>query len=229
MIIRRWAVGAPTVDLVSGLVAVWNCEEASGPLVDSVNSISLVESAGTSPVYQAEGKLGYAVANTHVSNWGGWHNTSGLFPSGDFSLTGWVYQTAWQAYTHCGLYCSGGGHYRNLQWTLYGSSSSVVWIGDPDEDESPTYYGAAYLPTLSLETWYHWALVRNSGYSSFYWNGAKRTNTANAQDTLNMSSYDWKIEIRKQRLDQVCLWNRALGAIEVAALYNSGSGLAYPW
>ena len=91
-----------------------------------------------------------------------------------------------------------------------------------------------FLPSATLIStgiWYHVAAVRGSNFMQLYVNGQleTQTNVSFAQDygtkplyfgTSGDPGWDGKL---KGRLDEVSLYNRALSASEVAALYAAGT------
>jgi hypothetical protein len=94
----------------------------------------------------------------------------------------------------------------------------------------------SYAWTPTTGTWYHVAVTWNAGAYVFYINGvnvASGTTTGvtslfNSDETFYLGrsgdgAYYDGLE------DEVPVFNRALSATEISALYNSGAGLAYPW
>jgi len=85
--------------------------------------------------------------------------------------------------------------------------------------------------TISTGVWYHVAAVRGSNYLQLFVNGnlQRQTNVTFAQSygtqplyfgTSGQSSWDHKL---KGNLDEVSLFNRALGSNEIAAIYTAGA------
>lgn len=107
-----------------------------------------------------------------------------------------------------------------------------VWNGG-----SVTYAYTGDL-NLSTATWYHIVTTFSSGTFKLYINGVDTTWTKVGSDTtatdgnavfnLGKLSTDGA-SCFDGLLDEVGIWSRALSSTEVADLYNSGSGLAYPF
>jgi Alpha-tubulin suppressor and related RCC1 domain-containing proteins len=85
--------------------------------------------------------------------------------------------------------------------------------------------------TISTGVWYHVAAVRGSNFMQIYVNGnlERQTNISFAQDYGNFPLYFgssgesyWDHKL-KGNLDEVSLYNRALSASEIAAIYGAGS------
>jgi alpha-tubulin suppressor-like RCC1 family protein len=85
--------------------------------------------------------------------------------------------------------------------------------------------------TINTGVWYHVAAVRGSNFTQIYVNGnlERQTNISFPQDygsfplyfgTSGQSYWDHKL---KGNLDEVSLYNRALSASEIAAIYSAGS------
>ncbi len=85
--------------------------------------------------------------------------------------------------------------------------------------------------TISAGTWYHVAAVRGTNFTQLYINGVleRQASVTFAQNygtlpvyfgTSGQSFWDHKL---KGTLDEVSLYNRALSAAEIAAIYNAGS------
>ena len=84
---------------------------------------------------------------------------------------------------------------------------------------------------VSTGVWYHVAGVRGSNFTQIYVNGVleRQTNVSFAQSYTNLPLYFastgesyWDHKL-KGRLDEVSLYNRDLGASEIAAIYAAGS------
>jgi hypothetical protein len=94
--------------------------------------------------------------------------------------------------------------------------------------------------TFSTGVWYHFVIVYSGSEVYLYQDGVEKTQTSNANWTTYKattmstgSTTSFVVAGNNQNnksayqgdLDQVYIYNRALTAIEVAALYNSGTGL----
>lgn len=90
---------------------------------------------------------------------------------------------------------------------------------------------------ISTNVWYHLVSTYTSGNLNIYINGSLDKNYVNptgnlisVSDGLHIGHEDaWINEYFFGIIDEIGIWSRALSAAEVAALYNGGAGLAYPF
>jgi len=93
---------------------------------------------------------------------------------------------------------------------------------------------------LSLDTYYMITFVYSGsgGYTgmSIYLNGSTATTTGNTNGSISDSSNNLMLGQRSDntrnsnaQIDEVGVWSRALSGTEVSELYNSGTGLSYPF
>jgi hypothetical protein len=94
--------------------------------------------------------------------------------------------------------------------------------------------------TLSTSTWYHICLVWDSGNSRYdcWLNGSKKTMSAHPLGHAELLTSQTLFELGRANksgtyydgiIDEVGVWSRSLSDSEVGDLYNSGSGLQYPF
>ena len=98
--------------------------------------------------------------------------------------------------------------------------------------------------TLTTGVWYHVVGTYDGSNIKIYVNGALESTTAWASGLAYSSTVRTRIGSQlvtifagetdnhlpwNGALDEVGLWNRALSATEITQLYNSGTGLAYPF
>ena len=103
-----------------------------------------------------------------------------------------------------------------------------VSFGDMASWESNSSAGV-----VTANTWYHYCLVRNGGAANLYINNVLATSySENLPDLTNdgrnfgflgnpEDGHIWD----SGSIDAVGIWNRALSEVEVAELYNNGTGL----
>ncbi len=79
-------------------------------------------------------------------------------------------------------------------------------------------------------TWYFLVLTRTDNTVKFYRNGKYISSmTISGSDNLSLSQIGFKGRSFKGTIDELGIWNRALTDADVSRLYNSGSGLSYPF
>lgn len=147
---------------------------------------------------------------------------------------------------------SAWGNLRSLNATYFGSSlfqmgvptSSVQITIGYDGTNRSLIYGTGdankviYPFTVSLSTWYHFAITYDGTTASLYINGTlfdsailSLTIDNHAYSRLNIGA-DYFTNLSTQwdgYIDEVGAWGICLTATQVAQLYNNGSGLTYPF
>lgn len=147
----------------------------------------------------------------------------------NFTIAGWVKTTVNNAYK--GIYYSGE---NTNAWALFMQNTGKIELL---ENNLAEYVGTTVLAT---NTWYHVALVKSgdSGTNlTIYINGTS-DGTASCGGVQTPTTFAY-FGIKKESgvdsnfwsgdLDEFGLWDRALSGAEISQLYNSGSGLSYPF
>lgn len=97
--------------------------------------------------------------------------------TGNFTIEGWVRFSA--------LPSTGNGGYFIYMLT---GSCYILCNNSSVQIALSNSYGAFTIPTVTTNTWYHLALVRNSGDYKFYWNGVDRGAANNDSNWTNRST-----------------------------------------
>jgi hypothetical protein len=222
-----------TASLNQGLVAYFKMEEptGSGSRLDAVGQHNLTAS-GT--VNQVTGKLGYAASPYNGTSYQALTaaNASDLQVGGvDFSVAGWVYPTSTAAGPILEKDDYGGWHGEyDVEW-------SSGQFGFNTMNAGAIKCSVASQTGLSLNAWHfvaatytvatHTCLIQVD-------NGTAVTSTATGSvDPVN-TTYSVQFGLAASYftgyVDEWGLWkNHALSATERASLWNSGSGLQYPF
>jgi len=227
--------GAPT----SGLVGYWNLDESSGPTANDSSGNGNDGTWENSPTYTASGKINGALTfngtNQYVnianpSNFSfertqpfsitAWINPA---PSGggDFAVVGKVASgTGYGMIVPGGTFCNNsGGPNSCVEFDLNGYGGMRVWSG---------------IATITAGIWQHIAVTydgsSNRSGMHIYINGVDQTVSSDTGSTLSASilnsaplmigsyqGYDYF----DGTIDDVRVYNRALNASEVQALYNT--------
>ena len=230
--------------LTDNIISYWKLEEASGTRYDAVVA-SANDLTDNNTVGQGTGIIGYG-ADLERDNTEYFSRTDASFagfPTGSFSFSMWVKAESDPAdgydYGLVGKYA--GSPNRSLYIT-YGQYTSKYYLGIAISSNGTTY--GTNLDTLGLGsyrlvpgTWYHLAFVLTaSSRCEIFVNGVSVVNTTssvvsgmfnNAED-FRLGTYDGANGF-DGLLDEVGLWNRQLTDAEITSLYNSGSGLQYPF
>lgn len=209
--------------LTDNLVSYWNCNEASGTITDQHGSNNSVSESVT---YGATGKIGNALDfESTSSDTVSFGDVAALEPTDALSISLWMKPetivenmavmdkgdgvTAWNLQ----LRTSG----QNIRFNI--DTSSAVTTDTP----------------ISAGSWFHIVGTWDGTTAKIYVNNdtphtaAASTLTQNANALRMGSHYGGAANFFDGLIDEVGFWNRALTAAEVAELYNSGNGLAYPF
>jgi len=228
------AVGS---SLNTNLVACWRMEEASGNRVDSVSGHALVPSGTTANIGSSTGKLGNAVTFTSLAYLAVPDSPAlslGLGQS--FTVAFWVYCTAFgaeQGLVGKGNAGTGLGH--EWHFTLLESTQYVRFlVGSGSANLNAVY---TTIPVV-LGTWtfvvgwfdattHQQGIQLNSGAPIVVSNadGAQQTTgPLEVGRIVGTTGFDFH-----GRVDQLMFWKKRLTSGEIAALFQGGAGLDYPF
>lgn len=211
--------------LLTSIVAAYQLDEASGTIVDAVNGYN---SSAENPTYNQPGKIGTALAFLDtdelitLTDQTAWTITR----AGNLSISFWIYMTDVET--------TNG---RNIFGNYYGW---CIWI---DENSPPDYLLKWYPTGTSVEsnnltwainTWYHVVMVKTAEVITFYRNniavgGGSEAAYTSVDPANTYIGGDPEGEFTAGRLDMLYFWDKALSTDEIAELWNSGSGSAYPF
>ena len=227
---------AGNAGLAVGLVSAWSFD---GNLNDGVG-VHNGTAKGTRPVSYVAGRDGFGQAIKLNGIVGGVTNTDQYiditggnpadldFAKGSVSIAGWFkvggFDHDWQALISKGE----GSSYRIAR---RGSAGTIAYAGGVGE-------GADDVPAVNDGAWHQFVAVTDASGKSFgtalYLDGVLHSVNTNAAvlasnptkhlfigENPDSTGRQWNGEI-----DDVGIWNRVLSATEVAALWNSGAGLA---
>lgn len=220
--------------LATGLVSYWELEETSGTRVDSHGSNDLTDNntvlsatgiQGTGADFEASNSEYFSRADGSLS---GLKPTTGLTISAWFKLesTPIVYSIVSKNWSDSSWNPPYASYHIRIDDTTHitthlahGSSTNY-------------YFLQSTVSTMSTGTWYHVVLRYDSDTLKAYLNGVE-VGSMSAPNDLQYSTGSLHIgrdqtgEYFDGIIDELGIWSRALSAGEIAALYNSGSGIPY--
>jgi RHS repeat-associated protein len=159
-----------------------------------------------------------------------WVNFSVLLSNGDnFQLINkWNDTVSAPKWSYMFNVKNNSGTYQLVFATYRGTSGSFT-LGDYSEV-------VKNFPSLTTNTWYHIVVTKSGTTVTFYINGSLLDSGTLAFSNIADSNADVRTgrgwggsTSANAKVDEVGMWNRALTASEVTQLYNSGSGLQYPF
>jgi hypothetical protein len=204
-----------TLDAFNGdLVALWELDESAGLPRDSISGLDAEQAVGeTSIAYSVAG-----ISGTAIRLLGDSYFVTGVgagLPAGDFTVAAWLLKTQ----SVCGVIAFNVGDAPGL--TVL--PTAVRW-------SNGLGVIAAATGLTQVGTWHHVAVVRESGTYAIYLDGSPLSASGTDSQTLAGSQVAIGISVEgaaNATLDQVAVWDAALSAAAIAALYNSGAGRRY--
>lgn len=230
------------MSLLTGLVAYWSMDEASGTRADSTaNGYDLSDN---NTVASASGKINNAADFTPGnSEWLNVADNNDFDFSTTFSLQAWInidnlaidlgIVTKWDYQTQ------GSWGYQTDQ----GNNDEIMMFVADALDDAGDNRGRTTDANLSADTWYHTIWLYDGSLAAAnrlkcYINNSQKT--LNIEGTIPTSLQNSTADVRVGTwggtlsgryfdglIDEVGLWNRVLTTDEISSLYNSGNGLAY--
>jgi hypothetical protein len=228
-------------NLLSGLIAYWKLEEASGTRYDSHGSYDLTENVGIDNGVGVKGDC--AISNGEYYS----GRSLTIFPSpydsvgASWSLSFWtatngdddtfhIFPNAW---ANCLLFeiLTIGGN-KIVQGTLWKDGESAGF--NTNISKSGIYMGGFVhvavthdLPTKTVRVYYNGVEEHVVVYSLYLNSVSPGNNYENSLLSMFAGDIDGTNYAGPGKLDEVGIWGRALTQAEVSALYNGGSGITY--
>jgi hypothetical protein len=203
-----------TVNAPLGLVGWWKLDEGSGTTAADSSGNGNTGTLVNGPQWstgQVDGGLKFDGADDRVDIPNVNHNVG----ASDFTWSTWAYPrrltNLWE-----GLVAN-GDYSPALYSKVYNGQWGIYWGGDRPSGS-----------TLTTGRWYHLTVVRQGGVVKFYQDGVQTAKTyaiatsmANGPMRLGTSAVSSAPRFGQTDLDDVRFYNRALSAVEIAALANT--------
>ena len=227
MFMSTYARSTQRVSLNS-LCGYWKLDETTKTLADDAYS-TRDGSMGSTVICASSGKINTGF-NFKVAT--GSHvmlpaDASSQMGTSDFTMSAWVYPTSLPATTWKGYF---GGDPNAFVWGSYGTD---LWGAKNGVAGTP-----ATGLTMSLNTWQFVAVVFDSTATTqnliFYRNDSSVKLNFDYNFDAGYTNYLGLLASEDSNhlegnMDEVGIWKRKLTTAEIAALYNSGNGLSYPF
>ncbi len=227
--------------LTDKLVSYWKLDESSGNAADSVGSNTLTN-VGMSTYGAA--KINNGVILNGSSQYLGNAVPAGLQITGDTTVNAWAYLSSLSS---IGIFVDGFAFgdefkYRGFMCEINSSTRMRLWVGKGDNtgDNLDITISALSINTWYMMTWVYDATAKNwTGYINATPQATSSSVTyAYAQPQtdrfVGIGAIFWNtgavtFGYLNGKVDELGLWNRKLTGAEITQLYNSGSGMQYPF
>ncbi len=219
--------------LIDNLISYWKLDESSGNAIDvhgDNDGTIVVATQGAGGIintaYDFDGTNDEVVVP----------DTANLRITGDLTYSVWVYLGDFNANTIISK-AESPGNWAGVGLIHIHNPSGVETLyfrrGNSVNDEDALIWTG--LDEISLNTWTHIVVTADGTTWKMYVNGDEKatgTKTVTVADSGNDLHFGLSPNSDNDflgRIDEIGIWNRALGPTEVTELYNSGNGLAYPF
>lgn len=214
-----------SVIATTSIVGYYKLDESSGNPSDSSNNGKTLTNTGT--VTYTTGKINNGPTfDSSNKRLGRTSDNMGYTTTSSNTWSFWVNPTTLSGYM-LDNYTQSGGQRRAIVYIDGSASKFRTYLSG--------YDNPATGPTLTAGNWYHVALVNSAGTYTLYVNGVSygtqgsgTSGGALDQFAFGAASDSWGANANA-KFDEVSLWSRSLSSAEVANLYNSGTGLQYPF
>lgn len=222
--------------LTDNLVSYWKFDESSGDASDSVNGNTLTN---FNTVAYSSGKINngadFEADNSEYFKIDDGDQT-GLDIAGDVSISCWVkFETDVSTYQ-----VNKWGAGTELAYAFTYTSGGTGLRLRINDGTSTTNAVVAWTP--SLATWYHLVVVydASAGTADFYVDASQQgSQQSGLGNSINNNNQPFAIGVNYNEgglntpfdgmMDEIGIWSRTLTSGEVTELYNSDSGLQYPF
>lgn len=207
----------------------FNFNESSGNATDAVNSLTGTNTSATF----STGKLNNA-AYFGGSAYFTVADNALLEPTNAISIGGWVYISSTSSFQMILAKGENAGDTRSYEMRCY---STTTQIEVQMRTGGGSYTQARTTTAIGTGVWKHVIFTRNGSTQKIYIDGVSDTLAVNITQTTNIdySTDDLWIGQRNGglrfngRLDMIGIWDVELTSAEVTELYNSGTGVEYPF
>jgi len=219
--------------LLTDLVAWWSLDETSGTRADSHGSFDLTDN---NTVGYTTGKQGNAAsivaANDEYLSHA--HHVDLRMGDRDFTVAGWFYYTS-SSETSAGIVMKGDTASGD-GWAVQRSSTSSNIVGIA-RNATNTAYVLTPVIAAAVDTWHFFIFEFDTATDTLSLETNRGTPTTNTLTNGSYASETEPFQIGANTpgtrhidgyIDEVAIWHRILTSDEKDALYNSGSGMAYP-
>lgn len=208
--------------LTDNLVAYWKFDESSGNATDSSGAGLTLTNNNTATYSTGKINNGAYLASSSSQ----YFSRASFSVANPLTISFWAYEStrvsnADPANTHLLFY-------SNVNYSEVASNNGVIYFAGNGGSWKSTGY------TLPLTTWTHLVFVSSGSTLKMYVNGTLTYTAASDflvsfANTFYLGAWNGSKGYWNGRMDELGIWSRALSDAEITSLYNSGSGLSYPF
>jgi hypothetical protein len=217
-----WAVWGSLIS-TAGLKAYWNFSETSG--TTAKDSLGIYNVSVQNGQQTSGGKIGYG-----YSAGGNTNALSEYYPTQNTTVNAWIKRTG--SFGGMGMFLGDNEAGASTEWYLQADAYDNL-----DLWGQGTLAGCNVLDiTLTQDVWYMLTIVVNQTGIRVYKNGASHGSCSDTDAGLSdkrfrmFNAYLGSYYFLTNAIgDEIGIWDRSLSSSEITALYNSGTGIAYPF
>ena len=221
-----------SADLNDGLVSYWSMEDPSSPLIDNKSLNNLTEAG--SPQYSQTGIIGSAINYNSLDDSFSGSSCTGLDfgTTDDFSISLWVYADSWTG----DVPILSSNNVSTFPYYRINPQDATGIMGF--EVASGAVSDRIYITGSATSTgnWHSFIFIRNDSGTDLWMfkdgvlDAKLQGSTTKDAGCSNLYFQDNRLDrYFDGKIDEVGIWNKSLSFSEITELYNSGSGLDYPF
>jgi len=204
-----------------GLISYFSFEDATGTVIHDFSGKGIpgsfyYGSAPSAPKWISNGKSGRALRLTGGDNFKA-SSTLANFTSGNFTQRFYVRFSS----STLDSFVTGTGLYSNYGWYTDLTYGELYFLNN----SSGSWAGTSVIPPITADRWYDMAFVRTGSSSYIYIDGAQAASGSTQTATISPNDYfviNYNAPANvSMDIDEYRLYNRALGATEIANLYSN--------
>lgn len=222
------------MNLNTGIISYWKCDEASGNAADSFASNTLTNN-GTTPYATAKLNNGFDFGAANSTKW--FSNTATrIYAGGAFTYSFWInVRTAPSLATTNTLFVANDGTTFNFAFMEYRNNAGTLQVAQGKSRFGVANDEVVTTKTLTIGTFYHLCCTYDGTTITSYIDsvsqgtvGSSGNGVGGLANEVSVGRYLSGTNYTMAYVDEIGFWNRALNQTEVWQLYNSSLAMGFP-